>query len=152
MPMTAGTAWGALVLRVMLGIVFVMHGYEFLVLVGPKDLASTILRQGVPSGVVPILVGYTILAQIVGGALLVVGLWTRLAALLNIPILLGAFMLLHLRQGFFMRGALRDTTGRAAAVGYELSLVVLACTIAVALLGAGLHSFDDRRTRPHHRH
>lgn len=146
--MTYGAAWGALVLRVVLGVIFLMHAYELVMLLGPKDVARTMLRQGFPSGVVPVLVWYTILAQLAGGALLIIGLSTRLAAVLNLPSLLGAFLLLHLPQGFFMRGALRDTSGRAAAVGYELSLLVLTCTIAVALLGAGPYSLDDRRTRP----
>jgi putative oxidoreductase len=148
MPMTHGAAWGALVLRVVRGLVFVMHAYELGALLGPRDLTRTIVGQGIPRGVVPVIVWYTILAQLAGGALLIVGLWTRLAAVLNLPILLGSLVLLHLPQGFFMRAAVRDSSGRATVVGYELSLLVLACTIAVALLGAGPYSLDDRRLRP----
>ena len=148
MALTYGAAWGALVLRLAVGIVFVMHAYEVLVLLGPRDLASTMLRQGVLPAVVPLLVWYTIAAQAFGGALILLGLWTRIAAVLNLPILFGAFFLLHLPQGFFMRGAIREAGERAAAVGYELSFLVLACTIAVALIGAGPFSIDDRRRMP----
>ena len=148
MPTTHGAAWGALVLRVVLGIVFVMHGYEFVLLVGPRDLASTIVRQGFPSFVALLLVWYSILGRTIGGILLILGLRTRLAAIVNLPVLLGSLVLLHLPQGFFMRGALRDPSGRAAAVGYELSLLVFACTIVVALLGAGPYSLDHRRRTP----
>ena len=143
--MTHGAAWGALVLRVVLGVTFVMHAYEQLILLGPRDIASTILRQGFPPGVVPLIVGYTIAVEAFGGALLIVGLWTRIAAVLQMPILFGAFFLLHLSQGFFMRGAIREAGERAAAVGYEVSLLALACTIAVAFIGAGPYSIDDRR-------
>ncbi|MBM3219263.1 MAG: DoxX family protein [Candidatus Rokubacteria bacterium] len=146
--MTYGAAWGVLVLRLALGIVFVMHAYEQLVLFGPRDVAATILRQGFPASVVPLIAWYTMGAQALGGALLAVGLWTRVAAVLAMPTLFGAFFLLHLPQGFFMRGAIREAGERAAAVGYELSFLVLACTIAVALVGPGPFSIDDRRRAP----
>ncbi len=145
MPTTYGVAWGALVLRVVLGFTFLMHAYEQLILLGPRDVAGTILRQGFPRGIVAALVVYIISAQALGGALLILGLWTRVAAVANVPVLFGAFFLLHLSQGFFMRGAIRESGERAAAVGYEVSLVALACTIAVALIGAGPYSLDERR-------
>jgi putative oxidoreductase len=145
---TYGVAWGALVLRVVLGVVFVMHAYELLVLLGPRDVTGTMLRQGFPRTVVPVLFWYTIAAQAGGGVLIAIGLWTRPAAVVNLPILFGAFFLLHLPQGYFMRGAIREAGERAAAVGYELSLLVLACTVAVALQGAGPMSFDDRLNAP----
>ena len=148
MATTYGTAWGALVLRVVLGLVLMMHAYELAVLLGPTDAASTILRQGFPRALVPLLVWYTVFAHAIGGALIAVGLWTRAAAVVNLPILFGSFFLLHLPQGFFMRGALRDPEGRAAAVGYETALLVLASTVVVALIGAGPFSLDDRRTAP----
>jgi putative oxidoreductase len=151
MALTYGAAWGALVLRVVVGIVFVMHAYESLVLLGPADLQRTMLRHGIARGVAPLLAWATIAVQGVGGALLVVGLWTRAVAVLNLPVLFGAFFLLHLPQGFFMRGAVRDAGERAAAEGYELSLLALACTIAIALLGAGPMSLDDRRLAPRRR-
>jgi putative oxidoreductase len=146
--MTYGAAWGVLALRLALGVVFVMHAYEQVFVLGPRDVAATILRQGFPASVVPLLVWYNIGVQALGGVLIAVGLWTRVAAVLAMPILFGAFFLLHLPQGFFMRGAIREAGERAAAVGYELSFLVLACTIAVALIGAGPFSVDDRRRIP----
>jgi len=149
MAMTHGAAWGALVLRVLLGVILVMHGYEALVLLGPGDIARTLVRHGVPPTVVPLVVWYTIAVEIVGGALILVGLSTRLAAVLNVPIMLGVLLLVHGPQGFFMKGAITDAAaGRAAAVGYEFSLLVLACTIAVALIGPGPYSIDSRRHTP----
>jgi putative oxidoreductase len=148
MATTHGVAWGALVLRVVLGVVLVMHAYEGLVVLGPRDLASTLVRHGFPSAVVPPIVWYTIAAHAVGGALIIVGFRARAAAVLNLPVLLGALILLHVPQGFFMRGVVRDPTGRAAAVGYELSLLLLACTVTVALVGPGPFSLDSRRATP----
>ena len=72
-----------------------------------------------------------------------------LAAVLNIPIMLCAMFLIHLSQGFFMNGVIVDAgAGRAVAAGYEFSLLVLGCTVAVALIGAGPFSIDSRRSMP----
>jgi len=70
---------------------------------------------------------------------MIVGFWTRLVAVLQIPIMASAFFLLHLGQGFFMSGALLDTPAgpRAVVGGYEYSLLVLVATLAEALLGPG---------------
>jgi putative oxidoreductase len=144
---TYGAAWGALILRVVLGVVFVMHAYELLVLLGPRDVTATMLRHGIPREVTPLVFWLTIAAQALGGALIVIGLWTRAAAVANLPVLFGAFFLLHLPQGYFMRGTIRAGE-RAASVGYELSLLVLACTVAVALQGGGPMSLDDKRNAP----
>ena len=149
MAMTHGAAWGALVLRVVLGIILVMHAYGSLFIVGPGDLAATVTRHGFPPGTAGLATWYAIGVQALGGALIVIGLWTRRAALVNIPVMLGALLLLHWPQGFFMRAIIADpSSGRAAAIGYELSLLVLACTVAVALIGAGPYSIDSRRNAP----
>ena len=47
---------------------------------------------------------------------MLLGVFTRWAALANLPIMAGAFFLVHLKQGFFM--------GRDG--GYEYVLLVLA--------------------------
>jgi putative oxidoreductase len=141
---TAGAAWGALVLRVVLGVILVMHAYEQVFLLGLRDLERTVVRHGFPGAVAPPVVWYSVAAEAIGGILLIVGLWTRGAAVMNLPVLFGSFFLLHLPQGFYMRGAVREAE-RAAAIGYELSLMVLACTIAIAMIGPGSFSIDDRR-------
>src|SRR5688500_10038038 len=110
-----------------------MHAYELLVVLGPTDATRTLLRHGLPRHIVPLAFWYTIAAQAIGGILIAIGLWTRPAAVLNLPILFGTFFLLHLPQGYFMRGTIREVGERAAVVGYELTLLVLACAVAVAL-------------------
>jgi putative oxidoreductase len=149
MALTHGAAWGALVLRIVLGVILVMHGYAAFWLIGPRGIGGYIVRMGFPAVTAVPLAWYLILVHTIGGLLIIIGLWTRLAAILNIPVMLCAVILVHLSQGFFMRGVIVDAAaGRAASAGYELSLLVLGCTVAVALMGAGPYALDRRRTAP----
>ena len=141
--MTNGAAWGVLVLRIVLGVILVMHGSMVFSTYTPRGAASLVTRIGYPPWSALILAWYLIVVHVVGGALIVVGFWTRLAAVLNLPIMASAVLLMHLSQGFFMRGVVSD--GRTSVVGYEFSLLVLACTIAIALIGPGPFSIDGRR-------
>jgi uncharacterized membrane protein YphA (DoxX/SURF4 family) len=63
----------------------------------------------------------------VGGVLLIVGFWTRLAAALQLPIMLSAVVMVHWRQGF-------DHV--------EFPLLVLIATLAIALRGPGRLAID----------
>jgi len=136
-------------LRVALGAIFVMHGYDALAVLGAPAAAALVVRLGYPAALALPLAWYLIVAHGAGGALLIVGLWTRWAALVQVPIMASAVFLLHLPQGFFMRGIVEDrAAGRAIAGGYEYSLLVLAATLAVGLSGAGAWSVDRARTNP----
>ncbi len=107
--MSGVQAWGTALLRVVLGLIYVMHGY----------FAVKVLLA-------PALAWYLILAHLTGGAVMIAGLWTRLAASLQVPIVDAA-------------------TGRAVAGGYEYALLLLAVTLALALVGGGAASLDDWR-------
>lgn len=136
-------AWGTALLRIWLGIVFVMHGYLGAAVLGPEAIAGYTTRMGFPPTAGLALGWYLIAAHLVGGALLVIGLWTRAAALVNVPVMASAVFLLHLPQGFFMNGIIVDAAaGRAIAGGYEFTLTVLVATLAVMLLGPGAFSVD----------
>jgi putative oxidoreductase len=125
-------AWGTALLRVWLGVLFVMHGYLGAAVLGPDAIAGYTTRMGFPASAGIALGWYLIAAHLLGGALLVIGLWTRAAALANVPVMASAVFLLHLPQGFFMSGA----------GGYEFTLTVLVATLAVMLLGPGALSVD----------
>jgi putative oxidoreductase len=122
-------SYGATVLRIVLGVIYVMHAYLAAFVYGPHGMAAFQRAQGLPFPEIG--TWYVILAHGVGGICLILGLLVRLAALVNIPIMAGALFAVHLKQGFFMS---KDG-------GYEYALLVLGATIAQALLGAGAFTF-----------
>jgi len=77
---------------------------------------------------------YVTAAHLVGGAMLAVGLYTRLAALVQLPILVGAVVLVHWQDGLL-----------SANQSLEFSALVLFLLGLVALFGGGRWSLDVRR-------
>ena len=118
-------SYGATILRIALCIIYIAHAYAALFVSGPRATGAFQRSLGLP--LPEIGAWYVILAHGLGGALLVLGLWTRWAALVNLPIMAGAFFLVHLREGFFM----------GPKGGYEFVLLVLAATLTQVFLGSG---------------
>ncbi|HSF07232.1 MAG TPA: DoxX family protein [Methylomirabilota bacterium] len=139
-------AWGLTILRVVLGAIFIMHGYYALTVLGLARTADLIVRLGNPPAMGIPLAWYLIVAHLVGGLLLVIGLWTLVAALAQVPIMATAVFLLHAPQGFFMRATI-SPAGQPAVAGYEFSLLVLAATLTIVLAGPGAPSADLARGR-----
>ena len=79
---------------------------------------------------------YIVPAHLVGGLMLALGLLTRVAALAQIPILLGAVFYVHMPR---LSGLTQETVGRQ---NLELSALVLFLTVLVLLHGAGRFSLD----------
>jgi putative oxidoreductase len=148
--MSRPQAWGIALLRVALGVVYVMHGWLGLTGPGPDETARLLVSTGVPDHLGTPVAWYLIVAHVLGGVMLVIGLWTVPAALAQVPLIAGALFVVHSSQGFYMRGIIVDAAaGRAVAGGYEFAMLVLAATLAIALTGAGALSVDDtRRHRP----
>jgi putative oxidoreductase len=144
-------AWGATLLRVNLGVVYIAHGGYALSL-GVDAMAGYMPRMGFPAAVGRWLAWYLLVVHLVGGALVLVGLWTRLAALLQVPIMLSAVFLLHLGQGFFLKVLTVPSAdgGRQIAGGYEYALLVLVATLGLALLGPGRLALDGVWARRRH--
>jgi putative oxidoreductase len=128
---------GATVLRVMLGVVFIAHGYYIYDVVTSDALSAMITKRlGLPIG--DFVTSYILLAHFVGGVMLLLGTFTRLAAMANLPIMMGAVLLFQFEQGFFLRGVIVDAArGKADVVGYEYALFILAATLAQCFLGSG---------------
>ncbi len=117
-------SYGATLLRVILGIVYIMHAYLALVINGPAGMIAYNVKAGIP--LPEIATWYLILAHGLGGILLVLGIYTRWAALANVPVMLGAIVFVHLKNGFW-----------AHQQGYEYVLVLLVATVATAMIGGG---------------
>jgi putative oxidoreductase len=134
--MKGAAGWGIALVRVVTGVIYVMHGYLGLMVLGPATMAGYVRDLGFPPMLAPALAWYGLAAHLVGGILLVLGLGTRWAALANVPVIASALFLLHWRQGFFM--------GKDG--GYEYTLLLFAVTVGLALTGGGTAGLArDRR-------
>lgn len=123
-----------LVARVAVGVVLLAHGLQKAFEFTPAGTAGAFAQMGVPA---PGLVAwYVIIAELVGGAALILGVLAPVFALANIVSMAGAFFLVHLANGVFV-----------TANGYELVLAIFAALVPVALLGAGRWSIDGLLSR-----
>lgn len=75
---------------------------------------------------------YIIVIHIIGGLLLAIGFVGRIAAFLQIPVLIGAVFFLHLQKGL-----------ATAEQSLELSALVLVLLIIYFLFGSGVLSVDN---------
>ena len=75
---------------------------------------------------------YIIVVHIIGGFLLAIGFTTRLASILQIPILFGAVFFLHLQKGLV-----------SSEQSLELSALVLVLLVVYFLFGSGVISIDN---------
>ena len=122
-----------LVLRLVLGGVFVAHGAQKLFgsFGGPGIEGTAGFHEQIgikPARPMAILAG---LAEFVGGILVIAGFLTPLAALALIAVMIVAILKVHLRHGFF-----------AASGGYEFNLVLIAVAVSLLLAGSGAHGID----------
>ena len=141
--MTLSSGLGLALLRVMVGVICVMHSYLGLQ-IGPAGIGDYTTHMGYPAALGPALGLYMILAHGIGGVLLILGLFTRWAALAQVPILASAFFLYHIRQGFFLTGIVDAARGTAIAGGYEYILLLLVATVTLVLAGGGVAALDRR--------
>jgi putative oxidoreductase len=119
-----------LLLRVVLGVVMIMHGRNHWL--GGGKIAGTArwfsglgLRNGTLQA------WLSVVTEIGAGLLLILGLLTPLACAAVISVMLVAGLLAHRRNGFFV---FKD--------GYEYVLVIAVACLALAVLGPGRFSID----------
>ena len=120
--------WGITVLRVVVGIVFLMHGGQKLFIWGIGNVAGTMEGAGIP---MPMLAAVVVTGvEFLGGFTLLVGFLTRWAAIPLAMDMVGAILTVHLQGGFFLPN------------GFEFALTLLAANLSLALLGSGEASID----------
>lgn len=121
-----------LVLRVVLGIIMIYHGWPKL-----TNLGGTIegfSGMGIP---LPALAAiFATVAEVFGGLLILVGAFTDIAGLLFAIDMLGAITFVHAKNGF----AVSDG-------GVEWPLALLAMALAIALAGPGRYAVGRPSTR-----
>jgi putative oxidoreductase len=91
----------------------------------------------------PNAIGFAVIVlELLGAVGLVLGVFTRAAAVAIGAIMLGALGMVHLQHGFFM-----NWFGNQAGEGFEYHLLVLAMVAALVVLGGGRGSVDRWITR-----
>ena len=114
-----------LLLRVVLGAIFVAHGFQK-ISSDMREFTHTVGHLGFP---MPVLFAWAAaLSEFLGGICVLVGLFTRWAALAIAVVMTVAVTQVHLHQGLLQ--------------GYEYPLALLAIAIAIVLTGAGPASLD----------
>ena len=121
--------FGVTILRLIVEVIYVMHAYLSLVIFTPAGSAAFMKSAGLPA---PVLMAWVIIVvHSLGVIMLVMGLWTRVAAAANAVIMLGAILKIHLPQGFFTK----VMGGQPA--WYEFPLLLLGASVALILTGGG---------------
>jgi putative oxidoreductase len=127
-----------LLLRLVLGVTLIAHGVQKFTVTTIAGVEEMFAGLGIPFAAVaaPVVAS----AEIAAGALLIIGLATRIAAAVGAAIALVALFTVHLSAGFF-----------AGDGGYEFVLLLGVVGIALALTGPGAISIDaairGRRSR-----
>lgn len=122
-------------LRIYLGIALLIKGIQFMV---SEELAAEYMQHITIPFFEFLSLHVVAVIHIAGGTLLAMGLITRIAALIQIPNLLGAIFFVHLQQGLFTR-----------AQNLEFVILILLLLCVFAIYGSGRLSVDyviEKRT------
>lgn len=119
--------YASLLLRLALGILFLAHfGLKFFVFT-PAGTAKFFASLGLPGGLAYV----TMAVELVGAIALILGIYTRIVAIVLIPILLGAIFTVHGPAGFFFT----NPNG-----GWEFPAFWIVGLLALALTGDGKYA------------
>ncbi|MBC8078453.1 MAG: DoxX family protein [Chloroflexales bacterium] len=118
------------VLRVLLGLTFVLHGLpKFSNLAGFSGFVGSLGMPAPLAVLIPVL-------EVGGGLLLIAGLATRWVSLLFVLLMLATTLLVKLSVGFI-------APGNAPGTGAELDLLLAAGAFVLFCYGAGKLALDD---------
>lgn len=124
-PSPDSVSTGLAVLRIATGVVFLNHGYQKMFVFGFSGVTGAFTHMGVPlPGVMGPLIA---LLEVFGAVALIFGFLTRPLALAFVLDMLGAILLVRLKDGFSK---------------YELEFLLCAASLALVFAGAGRFSID----------
>ena len=123
--------YGALSLRVALGLMFIAHAYLKLVIFTPAGFAGFLGQVGLPT----VLAWPIILAELLGGLAILTGFYGRYVSLLLLPVLLGA-LAVHAPNGWLFN---------APNGGWEYPAFMALTALAHGLIGDGALALKPAR-------
>ena len=130
-PMARLASLAPLAVRVIVGIIMVAHGLQKLT-GGPANFGQGLSGMGVP---LPVLMAYVVtFVELIGGILLIIGLLSRLAALLLTTDLAVAILLVKVNTGLI--------APQGSGAGAELDLALIAGLLVILFAGPGKLSLD----------
>ncbi len=116
----------ALLLRLIIGAVFIMHGYPKFSTAQRKQGWEWLKSMGLPGG----LILFAAVAEFFGGLALLLGILTQIIAVLFALFMLSTTWLSKVKMKKKFVG------------GYEVDVILLVASLALAALGAGAFSID----------
>jgi len=133
---------GLLILRLALGLIFVLHGW--MNLVGGQDSFLREMLAMVGWSAPDYLVWSITGLELLGGLALMLGVFTREAAALLALEMVVAVVLFHLRQGFLIVAV----PNAPLAYGFEYHLALVGGLVCLVLAGPGKFALRDRPPSP----
>lgn len=124
----------ALLLRVTMGVLFVLHAWMKISVFTPSGTAQYFASIGLPG----VLAYLTIAAELLGSLALIAGVYTRWVSLALVPVMVGAGYFGHFSAGFFFSNA---------GGGWEYPAFWTVALLVQALLGDGAYSLTNRAAR-----
>lgn len=118
-----------LIARVLLGTVMFAHGWQKLIINGIGRTSEGFESMSIPLAIIS--ASFVTFVEFVGSVLLIVGVLTPVVATLNLVIMMGAAVFVHIPKGIFISQG-----------GWELVGVIAAGMIAIAATGPGRYSVD----------
>ena len=134
--------WAPIPLRLIVGYGFVEHGFAKIAR-GPDSFAAILQALGVPAP--HFMAWFSIMTELLGGLAVLAGGFVTLASIPMAMLLLVAIFTVHLPNGFSSVKLVAVTAAgpQFGPVGYEVSLLYLACLATLVFAGAGPLSLDS---------
>lgn len=116
--------------RIVVGVVFLVHGAQKLFVFGIHGITGGFTQMGIP---LPAVAGPVVtFVEFLGGIALILGIFSRIAAILLAIDMCGAIVFVHGKNGFFLP------------MGFEYALTLLVLNIAIATGGPGAYAVESR--------
>ena len=123
------------ILRILLGLFITYKGLYFITHMDELEMTTAGINTYF-AGMA--LAHYVVFAHVLGGPLIVFGLFTRFMSLIQLPILIGAVFLVNFPKGYLSIGQHLELWA---------SIVVLVSLLVLMVFGAGNFSLDAKRRK-----